>query len=136
MTPQEAAATLDGCEYGKEGKPALFKEMKRNGLVAVYGGSDDNMEFRGAINDEVSCYQGGTAYLTSAGLLTSECEEGDDCPYFKPLKEAADKIEAVWDEDGISWQYKTEIPHVTFIVKEEGEDWCRGIVLDLAEVKQ
>jgi hypothetical protein len=134
MTPYEVAAKLDGCEYGKEGNPELFAKMKREGLVAVFGGSDDNMEFVGAIYDEVSCYQGGFAYLTSAGLLVSECDEGDNCPYFKPLKEGAAKIEAVWDEDGLSWQYKTEIPHSTFMVMEDGEEFCRGIVFDLGVV--
>lgn len=136
MTPYEAANKLDGCEYGKEGNPKLFAEMKREGLVAVFGGSDDNMEFVGAIHDEISCYNGGFAYLTHEGLLKSECDEGDSCPYFVKIQEKAAVIEAVWDEDGVSWQYKTKINHATFMVKEDGADFCRGIVFALADVKE
>lgn len=136
MTPQEVAAELDGCEYTKEGSKLLFASMHRFGLVAVFGASDDNMEFRGAISNEVGCYQGGFAYLTEAGLLVSECEEGDGCPYFIEIQNKGAVIEAVWDEDGISWQYKTKIKHETFMVKEDGADFCRGIVFALADVKE
>ncbi|MFZ5713072.1 MAG: hypothetical protein ACOY3N_09550 [Bradyrhizobium sp.] len=133
MTKEEAAAQLDGCEYTKEGSRDLWKAMADAGLVAVFGASDDLMEFRGAIRDEVGSYNGGTAYLTSAGLLVNDCDD-DNCPHFARAKENAATIEAIWDRDGISWQYETEIPHVTFKVKEDGGDYCEGIVFRLADV--
>lgn len=133
MTPSEAAAKLDGNQYRKEGSKELFAAMKAGGLVAVYGASDDLMEFEGAISDEVGCYNGGTAYLTSAGLLQNDCEN-DDCPHFKKLKERAATIEANWDDGGFSWRYETKIPHVKFIIKEDDENYCEGIVFALADV--
>lgn len=134
MTPAEAAADLDGNEYLKEGSPKLFAAMKAAGLVAVFGASDDLMEFRGAIRDEVGCYNGGTAFLTSAGLLTNDCDEGERCPYFAKIQERATPINANWDEGGFSWRYETEIPHVKFIIKEDDENYCEGIVFALADV--
>lgn len=134
MTPQEAADILDGNEYREEGSPELFAAMAKDGLVAVYGASDDTMEFRGAIHDEVGCYNGGTAGLTKDGLLQNDCDD-DDCPYFAKLKEKATAIKAVWDGGPISWRYETEIPHVKFLIKEDGEHYCEGIVFDLGDVK-
>jgi hypothetical protein len=137
MTPQEAAARLDGDEYGKEGHPELFEAMQSAGLVAVFGASDDLMEFRGAIEEEISAYGGGMAYLTKTGLIENDCIE-DSCAYFNREKEAAEKrgatIEALWDQEGFSFVYVTAIPHATFIIKEDGTDYCRGIVFKLADV--
>lgn len=135
MTPQEAAARLDGNQYGEEGAgmPGFFGAMKSAGLVAVFGASDDLMEFRGAIQDEIGCYNGGTAYLTKDGLLQNDCDN-DDCPHFSRLKEKAATITAVWGADGYSWTYKTNIPYSTFDIKEDGENYCAGIVFALADV--
>ena len=33
---------------------------KENGLVVVFGYSDDNIELRGAINNEAGCFDGGS----------------------------------------------------------------------------
>lgn len=134
MLPSEAAAKLDGNEYHKEGSPALFAAMKAAGLVAVYGASDDLMELEGAIRDEIDCYDGGTAYLTSAGLLQNDCEN-DDCPHFAKLKKTAATINALWDSGGFSWRYETAIPHAKFIIKEDGENYCEGIVFALSDVR-
>jgi hypothetical protein len=134
LTAQEAASKLDGDKYGHEGTPELFKEMKDAGLVAVFGASDDLMEFRGAIHDEVGCYDGGTAYLTSSGLLTNDCEN-DECPHFAKLKQRAATIEAVWGCNGYSWQYDTAIPNpARFTIMGDGEPYCEGIVFKLADV--
>jgi hypothetical protein len=40
-------------------------------------------------------------------------------------------IEAIWGKDGYSWTYKTDIPHATFDIFEDGEKFCRGIVFDI-----
>ena len=137
MNAKELAALLDGREYTRntitkdEAVQALVA-----GLVILIGASDDNMDFHGAIRDQISCYDGGTAYLTSAGLLTNECED-EDCPHFAKLKAQAATIEAVWADESTpyAWHYKTSIPHATFEVLEDGEKYCLGIVFALADVK-
>lgn len=133
MTASEAAKRLDGCQYRQEGSKELFGEMKTAGLVAVFGASDDLMEFRGAINDEVGCYDGGIARLTPKGLLVNECED-EYCPYFERAAEAAAALSAKFDEEGVTWVYETAIPHETFIINEDDEPYCRGIVFALADV--
>lgn len=133
MTRDEAAKALNGSEYGEEGSKDLFDQMKEAGLVAVFGASDDLMEFRGAINDEVGCYDGGTAHLTGHGLLEAKCDN-EYCPHEKHIRKDAARIDAKWDQNGFSWQYETAIPHSTFIVMEDGEPYCEGIVFALADV--
>lgn len=135
MTPQEFAALLDGRTYGSEITDDEANQAFDAGLVVVFGASDDLAELRGRIDDEVGCYDGGTIYLTSAGLLKNDCSD-DGCPYFATLKEKAATIEAVWGANGYSWTYETDIPHATFDILEEGEKFCRGIVFRLADVKE
>ncbi len=135
MTPQEFATLLNGREYRKEITDDDANLAFDAGLVVVFGASDDIAILRGKIDDEVNCYDGGTIYLTSDGLITNACSD-DACPYFAAIKNKAATIEAVWDEEGYSWIYKTEIPHSTFDVTEEDEKYCRGIVFALADVKE
>ena len=134
MNAKELAALLNGREYGKEITKDESVQARSYGLVVVHGASDDLMEFEGIIHDEIGCYNGGTAYLTSDGLLQNDCSD-DECPHFAKIKEQAATIEAIWDTDGYSWVYKTAIPHETFEIVEDGDKYCRGIVFALADVK-
>jgi len=135
ITAAEAAAMLNDGEYGKEGSRVLFAEMKAAGLVALFGSSDDTMEFRGAINEEVGCYGGGKAYVDWYGLVQNECDRSA-CPYFEREKEKATVIKALWEhgDDDVAWQYETDIPHSKFVINEDGRPYCIGIVFALADV--
>lgn len=128
------AAALDGGEYPFDLTREQEVAAEAQGLVVVFGSSDDLMEFRGAIHDELDCYDGGTAYLTDAGLVSNDCE-ADDCPHFERAKKSARTIEAVWAEGDVSWQYRTDIPHATFRVMEDGDTYCIGIVFSLADAR-
>ena len=133
MTPQELAALLNGREYGEEITKEEAAAAKSAGLVVVFGYSDDNIELRGAIYDEIGYYNTGTAYLTSAGLLRNECDN-DDCPHFVHLKEQAATVNAIFDKDGYTHVFETAIPHETFEIVEDGDKYCRGIVFRLSDV--
>lgn len=136
MNKNEACTLLNGMEYGEEIATETQQCLKDFGLVVVFGASDDLMEFRGAIDDEVGCYNGCTAYLTKDGLLVNKCDE-DDCPYFEQIKKQALTIEATWNtenESEIAWTYKTKIPHSTFEIMEDGVIYCRGIVFSLRDL--
>jgi hypothetical protein len=127
------AARLNGREYGEETTPADEKAAKDAGLVIVFGASDDLMEFRGAVNDEVGAYNGGGAFFTCDGLLKSQCSD-EECPYFAEKQDAATFVEAKWTGGDFPWTYETAIPHSTFEIVEDGEKYCRGIVFALADV--
>lgn len=139
MDMQAAAARIHGCEYGQEGDPQFWAELKAAGLVAVYGASDDLTEFRGAIYDEAGAGEHTQHRLTQRGFLQSDCPEGDDCPYFKQAMQLVPaNITARWCPPGFagSWLIETTLPHATFDVMEDGELYCRGVVLRLADLPQ
>jgi hypothetical protein len=130
LTKEEAAAALDGGEYREEGSKELFARMAEAGLVAVFGASDDLMEFRGAIYDETGAYGGTNVRVSPEGLL-EKCD--DRCHYYRRAAARAVTIKALWAQGGYSWRYETGIPHATFVINEDGEPYCEGIVFALAD---
>lgn len=139
MTKEQLAAQLNGREIGNELEPFEEKSAKDNDLVVVFGYSDDNTEFRGAFYEEIGSYGGAEIEFTRAGIFRDE----DDNEVLEKYsaKVPFNKIEAVWcpkDEQGnvfASWAYKTEIPHSTFDIMEDGELFCRGIVFSVNDLK-
>ena len=126
------AAKLNNSQYRKEGSRELWAEMKAAGCVAVFGASDDLMELRGAVDDEVGAYNGVTVFLTPEGLFEA-CD--DDCKYSRAAQKNGVGLSAIWcPDDGSSWAYKTAIPHATFRVLEDDDLYCTGIVFALADV--
>src|SRR5262245_70851 len=123
MTRDEAAAQLNGREYGEEESPDLWKAMAAAGLVAIFGASDDLMEIRGAAYEEIGAYNGGAAFFTKDGFRDNRCAN-ERCPYHKEEADAASMVEVFWDTGGFSWKYETKIPHSTFVIKEDGENYC------------
>lgn len=135
----QIAAELNGSEYPLRLTKDLIDRAKAGRILIVYGASDDLMEFDGAFSDELGAYDGGEAALDSNGLLDrSQIDSEDDEAIhdFVVRKRTARRIEALWDRDGYSWTYQTDIPHATFELLEDGEKYCRGIVIDLADLTE
>lgn len=138
---RELAWRLHGRQYRREMARVEEQGARILGLVVAFGASDHLMEFRGAINDEVGCYNGRDVLIDSEGPLRDfdQLVRDRDGPgirdYFR--REArARKITAKWDTDGYAWTYETEIPHATFEIMDEGEKYCRGMVFRLADVER
>ena len=132
MTKEELAAKLNGREYTQEMTKEEEAEANRNGLVVIFGASDDLIEFRGAIHDEEGAYDGTTVLIDPFGLLPGIVERDDELEDLFRRRKTAQAIEAVRAHDGVtSWAYKTDIPHALFDIMEDGEVYCRGIVIDM-----
>lgn len=139
MNAKELARLIDGCEYGHEMTPAAVLQAKEDGLVVVFGASDDLMEFRGAINDEVGVYEGGTVMLGKSTLLKKPSCLGErlSCPYYEEAVRGCKRIKAVWcpKDTDFAWAYETDIPHEVFRVLEDGEHYCLGMVFSVEDLK-
>jgi hypothetical protein len=134
MTKEQLAEKLNGREIDSEITAAEEAQAKAAGLVVIFGASDDLCEFRGAINDESGCYNGGVIEIHAAGILPDHECDCDYCAYESIAAKCA-TIEAVWCETpDISWTYKTALPHATFEIMEDGEKYCRGIVISVADL--
>jgi len=139
MTKDELAHSLHGMRYGDEIAGPLQRAAADAGLVILYGASDDLVELRGAIEDELSAGNHTQLLFTREGLfndLACACE----CHYFKMAKNKAlmqgQRVTARWCAGPICWTYETTIPHVTFDIVEDDEPWCRGIIFALADVER
>lgn len=137
MEKEELANKLNNLklQYPAKIPSELLTEAASDSLLIVYGMSYDIMRLSGAIDDEVSCYNGGYAYILAGELLVSDCDAVDDCPYFKKEKSKSSSIEAIWGERGVPWRYITSIPHSEFSIWEDSEEYCRGIVFSLVEME-
>ena len=139
MTKEDLAALLHGTSYPFDLPHSLASPAREAGLVVVYGASDDLMEFRGAIIDELGACDGSTVLVTRDGLFNDEACL-DSCQYFLEAKTLAQQrgrtLEACWEREEYTWTYKTDIPHVTFDILENGEKYCRGIIFALSEVER
>lgn len=136
MTSKELAVMLDGNQYGSEIDRVTEKVAADNGLVVVFGYSDDNVELRGAIDDEVGAFDGTTFHVTRSGVIGDIDDTDDDKRYeiYQALSRA-EKITAVWHDTGEPcWTYETEIPHDTFRVLEGEELFCVGIVFNIGDL--
>lgn len=112
MTPNEFVKLyMQNCQYGKELSLMAAAIAEENGLVVVFGASDDLCEIRGAEDDEIDCFDGGEATIAGA------------------------KVKINWCKDGYSWTYDTDIPHECFDVYDDGEKYCRGIVFSISDVR-
>ena len=137
MTKEKLAELLNGNEYGKEITNLEVLVALDSGLVVVFGYSDDNTEFCGAISDEVGCFDGGTIFVTPLRVWIDYEHRNCDCKFcgFNDAVASAKTIEALWcKEEPYSWTYKTDIPHATFDILEDGEPFCRGIVFDVIDL--
>lgn len=142
MTKEQLAAKITGREYGEELFPEEEQAARAAGLVIVFGASDDLLEFRGAINDEMGAYEGTSAYIVNGALWSGpDCEDGPNgCKHAqeaaKRATESGKEIVAAWGDDDYSWIITApSIPHVTFEVVEGDEKYCRGIVFELKDCK-
>lgn len=137
ITSKQLAELLDAREYDNEITPEEEKLARDNNLVVVFGASDDLCEILGAIDDEVGCYNGGNFFINKNGVsdITEEDEEVlNKYGVLDQIKDQNRGITAIWDQDGYSWTYKTDIPHETFEIVDNGNKYCRGIVFSLEDI--
>ena len=142
MTPKDIAEKLNGIEYNHDflsNLEVVAAAAKQHGVVIVYGASDDLMEFEGAFRKELGAPC--EARIGRSGPLKpwseidhDDIEEARD--YFNTEREGKWSIESLWEQEpGISWTFKTNIPHETFNIMEYGDVFCRGIVFSINDLK-
>jgi hypothetical protein len=119
-----------------------LREAKANKLLVVYGVSDDLTEFEGIINDEMSAYDYQKFYVTRELKVIDDAdledienlkEEGWTPPKGKEVLVTV-AVEFSPDEPECTWLISTDTPHTVFDIVEDGELYCRGLVIDMTEL--
>lgn len=138
MTRDELAKQLNGREYGSEITDDEEQMAKQSGLVVIFGYSDDNVELRGAINDEIGCYDGGELMLRKTRVvMIPDRDEREVLEKFGVADQVCTgaKIKAQWCATyDYSWTYETDVPHSSFDIVEDGQKYCRGIVISIDDL--
>jgi hypothetical protein len=138
MTKESLAALLNGREYLNEITAAEEAEAKANGLLVIFGASDDLTELRGALHDEAGAYNGATHRIDAKGVIPDwnslDHDDEDECADYFKRKGGGFEVEAKWSEGDYSWVIETSVPHAPFDIVEGDEKYCRGIVIDLADL--
>lgn len=121
MNTKEWVEKLNNIEYPAVEIWDMRKELENNGIVVVYGASDDLIEIEGAIQDEGDCYKDRKFYLNKDGLT-------DKSEYY---------IKVTHPHNGtVQFEYDTNIPNVEwFNVVEEGDLYCKGFVFNKNDLK-
>lgn len=116
MTLKEFTKMLGDKTYRNEITKEEEKLAKELGFVIVFGYSDDNAELRGAIDDEIGCFDGGILEHENlpSPIYADWCPQYSDC----------------------AWAYRTTLPHETFNIYDEDGLYCVGIVCDINKPKQ
>ena len=111
-------------------------QAKAAGLIVIFGARDDLMEFRGFVDDERGAPT--VALIDAKGVLPFREDIEHDDEALKDYFARAPQVradDALWaKEEGYSWTYRTDVPHVTFEIVDDGETYCRGIVIDAADL--
>lgn len=126
---------LNGMDIENLFLPLNIKYAKDNRAVIVFSTSQDLVEFRGAISDEVYRDENCTIYFSSAGELVNICRS-DRCPDFIDIVANASQIEVKWNVKGYMCVLDTKLPHETFDILDDGEPYCRGIVFMIDDVAE
>ena len=137
LSKELLAGLLTGREYGSKMAKEEELQAKAAGLIVIVGGSDDLMDFRGFVHAERGYYPGRVALIDAAGLLPvrEDIEDDDVLKDFFAREPGARAVEALWCVgEGYSWKFRTDVPHATFEIEEDGEPYCRGIVIDVADL--
>lgn len=128
LTIKQVAERMNGREYMHEITTDEAKELSYHGITVAFGASDDNVEFRGYVDDEIGCWEDVTIPILDNEILkkcSDDCEDYD-CPLWKAALSKAKPIRAQFKNDG--WKFDAAFPHEKFLVMEDGEVFGEGIV--------
>jgi hypothetical protein len=126
---KEWAEKMNGREYLGEIARDEQAQAKADRVLIVYVASDDLTEFDGILHDESGAYGSATHHLRSGKrgweIGGQDGEDFDIASY--PVK-----IKAEWSPAGVetSWRITSNIPGHAFTIKEDGETYYIGIVID------
>lgn len=125
---------LDGREYRQEITDQEILELSKDGMVIVYGYSDDNTILSGFINEFISTWDGGTISIdTELKEVLEECE--CKCNHYKVAYERSVDINVLWcKDDEYSWTYETKIKSREFDILEDGEKYCKAIIFNVHDL--
>lgn len=120
--------------------------LKEKGIVVAFGQSDDLLELRGAIYDEIDCYSPTKAiWLENQFINCNKLDKlyeflEDECDGFfisqiKKMCENTKYISINPNSKMFQFEYETNFPCEQFNIIEDGEVYGVGFVFDINSLK-
>jgi hypothetical protein len=144
LKAKQLARFLNGREIGEEISKEEEAAAKRDNLVVVFGYSDDGVEFRGAIHDETSAWEGRGIAVFNGNLVDQDSREmdGDKQVFEKygvkfPSPDFVVKV--VWSPKDLDASWSITVQGAEghhFDIFEDGDLYCRGVVFVMPEVSK
>lgn len=132
MNAREFAAMLDGRQYLNEITDMENELARENGLVVMFGYSDDNVELRGSIDDELPVSESmEIKFFFNHGAYLLEGPFCGRCSVVMMMKDHVKRVNVIYEQG--TWRFETNIPHETFRIMEDGELFCTGIVFSVRD---
>jgi hypothetical protein len=135
MNAQEYADLLNGRQYGEEISKAEEDAAKNDGIVIAFGYSDDLIEFRGAICDEVGLAE--NVSVTSNGIRKTwdevDKEDKEEMRrFFNDEKLPCVTLKVSWPPFEITCDAKDA---ASFSIHEGDDLFCKGVVFKNPKAK-
>jgi hypothetical protein len=145
MTVQEWAERLNGIEYPADELDNYADELKKDGIMVIFGYSSDLLVFAGVINAEINAWDGTVVYIginNDGDIKIAEIRDLFNDSSFSGRREYIKKIisirapqnekRKVW----ASWHITSHDiePAYSFDIMEDGELFCRGILFETKEL--
>lgn len=145
---QDLASKLNARTYGEEITEEECKQAERDGLIVVFGASNDLCEFRGAFYEEFGTYEWSTFYWNGEKFVSDDydIDQGDichtcrkACMYCHPPFNKDLWIKQEWCPKNYEgyWRFSTNIPNVAEfkIYEEDRENYNNGLVINIEDLK-
>ena len=140
MSAKQIAEIFDLTEYGfgesfENSLAANRQVMKDNGIVVVYGASDDLMEVDGFMREE---FDGEGRVFFKSGKIIGFSKEGYGYKVINEKDCDAPSISGYFchrDYNPDGWGYDVSFPHETFEILEDGEVFCCGVVFNISDIQ-
>lgn len=137
------ASKLNGRERRNEITKEEELEAKEKGFLVIFGQSDDLMEMRGIVDDEFDVNWGKPTcvFFTEKDSLQNHFRQLGNVQeetlknileYFNVplLKICVEEFASRHGENNFAWYYSTDAVHATFDIFDEGDPYCKGLVID------
>lgn len=126
---------LNDVERGREYLGEVKDFAEENGMVIIFGYSDDVMVVRGAINETFGAFKGTTVYFAPDGRVLTADENEEDRSETKTLPFVKAVKGTMVDGEDVMWNFETSLPCKRFHVMDDGELFCVGIVISLFHIQ-
>lgn len=139
MDSKRMAEILNGRPYREEITKEQAEVAKECGLVVIFWCSDDLVEFRWAIDDEIWAWDHTKFRIDKDKNIMwdwdfDEIESDVVRKVFDKHYENSALFIADFDQDWYSWTISTKIPHETFEIEDDWEKYCKWIVFNIKDL--